>query len=506
MGTDNHSVRVSVRGIYATALTKRLLDADYEIVQASPVIRERFDIDFDTVYNTVTVTTTDDHQGVGIHGTESAVRSVADVLTSCGRDTLAWDDLTPPGVIFTAQITETQGSGAICALIPAENPDTESKTEPDLNDVHIPDESVATGYLPYDSTDKHIEQGDIMTVQSHRSMPPWDNTDQRADAVVGTTLRANGGLATLIQGHEGVTVDTYDDDEDARELAGMIELIDIDLPTGWGIEVNHAATQASLTALKSGLERAIDRAEDISDGAVAEEVTSTGRWLWFGRESRFALDEIRRNVITTIHGHHRIKAAGETASAGVDLAEALCGDTGDGNVQIQHNEFPFEVVTQQFGPTEGERVELYHGKPEGHAFSLGQGEVTDWDANGTIEVTRRISGHGSGTYDELGTPRESGDTAVTRVREGRWWYPTVYRSRDGEHKGTYVNICTPIECFPKSIRYVDLHVDVVKYPDGTVERVDDDELNTAVTAGHIPPALAEKAQSVASSLERALDK
>ena len=506
METDDHTVRVTVRGIYATAMTKRLLDANYDIVQASPVIRERFDADFDAVYNNVTVSTTDDHQGVGIHGTEPAVRSIADVLTSCGRDTLAWDDTTPPGVIFTAQITDTKGSGALCALIPAAKTDieTETETESELSDVDITDESVAEGYLPYDDTDEYIEQGDIMTVQSHRSIPPWNDTTQQADSVVGTTFRADGGLATLIQGREDITVDTYDD-EAARELAGMAELIDTDLPTGWGIEWNHAATQASLTALESGLDRAIERAEMISDGTATKESISAGRWLWFGRESRFALDDIRRNVVTTIHGHHRIKAAGETASAGVDLAEALCGDAG--NVSMtETNEFPFEVVTQQFGPTEGDRVELYHGKPEGHAFSLGQGEVTDWDADGSIEVTRRISGHGSGTYDALGTPRESGDTAVTKVREGRWWYPTVYRSRDGDHKGTYVNICTPVECFPDSVRYVDLHVDVIKYPDGTVERVDDDELKTAVTAGHIPSALAKKAKSVASSLERALEK
>ncbi|ERG96249.1 DUF402 domain-containing protein [Haloquadratum walsbyi] len=500
MGTDDHTARVSVRGIYATAVTKRLLDADYDIVQASSVIRERFENDFDDVYHTVRVSTTDDSQGVGIHGAESGVKSVTDVLTACGRDSLAWDDITPPGTVFTAQITETQGSGAICALIPKAEIDTNT----DFDDVDIADESIAKGYLPYDNTEEYIEQGEVVTVQVHDSMPPWNKTDYETDAVVGTTLRADGGLAMLIKGHDGITVDSYDS-EAARELAGMVELIDIDLPEGWGVEWTHAATQASLTALESGLERAIERAEAVSERVGTEEATPTGRWLWFGRESRFALDEIRRDVLTTMQGHHRIKAAGEAASAGVDLAEALCGSAKDIN-SGNDSEFPFGVVTQQFGPTKGERVELYHGKPEGHAFSLGEGEVTDWDADGTIEVTRRITGHGSGTYDALGTPRESGDTAVTKVREGRWWYPTVYRSRDGDHKGTYVNICTPVECFPESVRYVDLHVDVIKYPDGTVERVDDNELNTAVAAGHIPSPLAEKTRNVASSLERALEK
>ena len=100
------------------------------------------------------------------------------------------------------------------------------------------------------------------------------------------------------------------------------------------------------------------------------------------------------------------------------------------------------------------------------------------------------------------SPRAAGDTATTKFREGRWWYPTVYRGDDGESKGTYVNVCTPVECFPDSIRYVDLHVDVVKRPDGGVERVDDDELDAGVVTDNVPPAVAAKARSVPASLVR----
>jgi predicted RNA-binding protein associated with RNAse of E/G family len=44
----------------------------------------------------------------------------------------------------------------------------------------------------------------------------------------------------------------------------------------------------------------------------------------------------------------------------------------------------------------------------------------------------------------------------------------------------------------------------MKHPDGTVERVDDDELREAEAAGNVSEALAEKARSVASALENAL--
>jgi Ribonuclease G/E len=128
--------------------------------------------------------------------------------------------------------------------------------------------------------------------------------------------------------------------------------------------------------------------------------------------------------------------------------------------------------------------------------------VLDVEADGKLTVRRESRSHG--TYDALGTEREPGDVATTRLKEGRWWYATAYRGEDGENKGTYANVCTPVEVFPGEVRYVDLHVDVVEHPDGTVERVDDDELDAAVEAGHLKPDLAEKAREVASRLEDAL--
>jgi predicted RNA-binding protein associated with RNAse of E/G family len=109
-----------------------------------------------------------------------------------------------------------------------------------------------------------------------------------------------------------------------------------------------------------------------------------------------------------------------------------------------------------------------------------------------------------GTYDGLGVAKEAGDEAVTTLAEGRWWYPTVYRNDEGDHKGTYVNVCTPIEVFPTAVRYVDLYVDVVKHADGRVERLDDDELADAIDRSAVEPELGRRARTVASSIERAL--
>jgi hypothetical protein len=482
--------RARVRGIYATALTARLLDGGHEVVDASPPIRRRFDAEFGSEPPEVRIETSGDRQGVGAHGDPDALDAVRELLTGAGRDALAWSDPTPPGAVLDGEVTETLGGGAVVQL----------RTGDDT----------AEGYLPYGEVDARVETGDAVRVQVRGSAAPW--TDRRPE--LAGELRVGGDLVALEPG-SGTRVDIRDDAA-ARELSGMLDLLDLDPPDGWRAVWQPPAVDADTEALAAGLDEAIDAAEglraavDPDDGSESGLGTlddpsrlrdaplaapNAGVWVWFGRESRFGLDDARRTATVTMPGHHRVKAGSGDASAGVDLAEALCEPDADA-------EFPFAVVTDAFGPREGDGVRIGHGKPDGRLITLGEATVTEVDPDGTVTVEREMSG--GGTYDGLGVAREAGDVAETSLKEGRWWYPTTYRGRDGTVRGTYVNVCTPVEVFPDAARYVDLHVDVVKRPDGSVERLDDDELRDAEATGAVPEPLAEKARSVASALENAL--
>lgn len=479
-----------VRGIYATALTRLLLDADHTVVDASPPIRRRFDADFPAGPPDLVVETTDDRQGVGVRGPKPAVTAANELLTAVAVDAMAWTDPTPPGAVFDAEITATRERGAVVALGGAAD----------------------EGFLPYRTVDSRVETSDVVCVQVRTSAPPW--TENRP--TLGTGLRVDAGLVTLEPG-EGTRVDARDD-EAARELVGMLDLLDIEPPSGWRAVWGPAALEADTAALESAVDRAADEAarltaalDDASSGADPSAVTGVrddgstaregplakpraGAWIWFGRESRSALDGVRRRVTTTMPGHHRIKAGAASASAGVDFAEAVCDPDTDAA-------FPFAAVRETFGPTVGDALRIEHGKPDGRRITLGEGTVTAI-ADDTVTVEREMSP--GGRYDGLDTPRVAGDVAVTKLAEGRWWYPTTYRGADGTVRGTYVNVCTPVEVFPQAARYVDLHVDVIKHPDGRVERVDDAELDESVEAGDTPPALADRARSVAAALESAL--
>ncbi|GAA0517026.1 Ribonuclease G or E [Halorubrum aquaticum] len=495
-----------VRGIYTTALTRLLLEADHAVVDASPPIRRRFDAAFPASPPDATVSTTDDRQGVGVVGDPDAVATLRDLLVDVGIDTLAWTDPTPVGAVLDGEVTETLGGGAILDLAVVSD-------DADSADGEATAKGPVEGYLQYGNVDARIETGDRVRAQVTASAAPWTSRRPELD----TELRVGNGLVTVEPGSE-TRVDVRDD-EAARELAGMTDLLGVEPPDGWRAVWGPAALDADMDTLGAGLERAVADAERLAEavgadvgedpegagiGLLADPSTmrseplarpNAGVWVWFGRESRFALDAVRREVTATMPGHHRVKAGSESASAGVDFAEALCDPDPDAD-------FPFAAVRDSFGPSEGDRLRLEHGKPDGRLITLGEGDVTAVDDDGSLTVEREMTPGGS--YDGLGTRREAGDVAVTSLKEGRWWYPTTYRGSEGSVKGTYVNVCTPVEVFPDAARYVDLHVDVIKHADGTVERVDDEVLDASVVAGDTPEVLAEKARSVASALENAL--
>ncbi|PSP83387.1 RNA-binding protein, partial [Halobacteriales archaeon QS_1_68_17] len=349
-------MNVRVRGIYATALTD-VLGETGRVVQASPPIRERFDDAFPAAPADATVETTGDRQGVGVAGDPGAVSSVVDRLRAVGVDALSWADPTPRGAVYDAVVDETLGSGALVDL------------------------GERRAFLPYGNVEARVETGDAVRVQIREPKPPWSDDRPVADE----TVEVGGGLGTLVRGGASNPGGTDVD---------MADVLPTDVPDGWRAVWHRPADDADLDALDAALSAMAERAGALDD-ALADPLDhdaaprqvwdgEAGAWAWFGRESRFALDERRGRTVPTMPGHHRIKAADERASAAVDFAEAVCEPASDGA-------FPFEVVSRQFGPREGDALAIGHGKPDGRLIVLGRGEVTDVDPEGTVTVRREMT-------------------------------------------------------------------------------------------------------------------
>ena len=449
-------MQVKVRGVYATAATRLLLDAGYDVVEPSDAIRDRFDVTFGDGPADVELRSSDDY--LGVYAVGDGARRIAETV-AVGRDSFVFDAL-PVGAARDATVEETAGSGAF---------------------VRFED---GRGFLPYSKTDDRVEEGDELRVTVVEEASPWSD----GSPVVAAGERVGNELVTLVRGGSGARVEGGSA-EDATQLSRTVSTLGVEPPSGWGVVYSHDALDADMDELAEGV---ADAAESAEKGASEGEAA----WIYLGREGRASYDEARAEPTATVPGHHRLKATSNAAAAGVDVAESLVDDPDPTDT------LPFDVVARRFGPGEGDRIEIVHGKPDGRFPSLGRGEVVEADAeNGEVVVERRITS--SGTYDALGVEREEGDVARTRFEEGAWAYPTVYRSDEGETKGTYVNVCTPLELFPDEVRYVDLHVDVVK-ADSETRVVDEEELDEAVKAERIEEGVAEKARDVADRVAEGL--
>lgn len=203
--------------------------------------------------------------------------------------------------------------------------------------------------------------------------------------------------------------------------------------------------------------------------------------------SKRKLDSIRRTVRPTLKGHHYYKACGGRIAALVEMAEKMLEE---GCIEEEVEELLRETIRYMY-PHIGSIVEIEHVKVDGYCFHLGIPRVVAFEEkNGYMRLRRTFKR--SGIYDGLKVKKEPGDYAITDLKLGDWSLRTRYFSENGEYKGTYININTPIELYPRKIRYVDLEVDVCVWPDGRIAEVDMDKFQEKIQMGYLP----EKIESI----------
>lgn len=239
------------------------------------------------------------------------------------------------------------------------------------------------------------------------------------------------------------------------------------------------AMEATISLLRERLPDVIVRRnESLSGSSIFLDVE-------FPAASKEKLDEVRGEVLPTLKGHHYYRACGSTIEQCLEMAEKLLQK---GQPRDEVNRIFRETVFRSY-PYEGSYIGFTHVKLSGKTYNLGNAliEAVDYDL-GEIRVSRVI--RSQGVYDGLDMPREAGDKAVTEAKIGEWYVRTSYFSKNGEYKGTYVNLNTPVEVYPSEIRYVDLEVDVCFLSGGEVKVLDEDKLLNAVERGIISEKLA----------------
>lgn len=209
--------------------------------------------------------------------------------------------------------------------------------------------------------------------------------------------------------------------------------------------------------------------------------------LEFSSPAKSELDNYRRRKVFTLPGHHYLKAIDAKS---VDEAEATAQPNQADSEAAQLRE---RLVTSRY--RKGRTIAIRHQKVGYGGFTF-SANIEAFEDNGKVRL-RRLFRTG-GTYDSLNLPKENGDFGTVEIPDGRWWLRRRYYRKDGELKGEIYNINTPAELYPDVIYYVDLELDVVRWPDGTTRIVDQEVLVDKREKGFISPFLADKAQDEAN--------
>lgn len=208
--------------------------------------------------------------------------------------------------------------------------------------------------------------------------------------------------------------------------------------------------------------------------------------------AKSALDDLRNTAFPTVSNHHRLALVAPEA---VDLVEKKDLAKHPGLREAMSRDLENALVWGTY--RSGVRLKIEHVKLDGRILYLSEGEIIEVAPQLRQVTLRRGEFKGRTTYDGLHLPKDHGDYALTVIREREWFYKHTYLRRHGALIGIYYNVNTWVEFYPDRIRYVDLEVDVVAWPDGRAEITDEDELTEGCERGYITPDLRDRAMKTA---------
>jgi len=451
-------MKARVRGVYTTALTKLLLDHGFDIVQASATTKQRFKLKEEDSSPDLDVYDRRDRQGVKALCKVEPVDKFISLLQSLLEDVVVrkWS-VTVDG-IYKGLLKEVDAAThtVLVDIGPAVGV---------LQDIEI---------LSYKTEQQLLVQVERWRLGSRQPM-------------LTTEIKIPGTNAILIPGRQ-VKISRKIMDWQARtRLRQLGEELATD---SWGVLWRTSAANQSSELLRNEVSSLVEKAESIMQRVEQVEAPATlleGAHfvnVEFPALAKKRLDDVRKTVAPTIDGHHHYKASGFKVSTALEMAEKLLEK---GYSQADVNDLLRQTIETEF-PSAGSWIKIEHTKLDGKVFHLGPALVEDFDQDKGFIRFRRVFKR-PGVYDGLKTLKQPEDYAITEAKIDEWHFKTQYFSKEGQIKGTYINLNTPMELYPYAIRYIDLEADICIWPDGRVETLDMEKLEEALKKGLVTEKL-----------------
>ncbi len=459
-------VRVRVRGITATAVSKLLLDKGLRIVQASRIIQERLGVEFDPSPADVTVKDSgeDELLVLGFYGCGD---KVYDVLVDELGEVFSW--VSPIGLysVHVGRVVEVHGNGLCIIELPG-------------------------GYKGVLPRCTGLEPGRLVLVSVvHPALKPGETIRLFRE------VRVVGEYVSLIHGSTRLTVSEHIRDRERRDY--LVALVASKLiGTGLGAHLRSSSKYAGddeivseIDKLKEILVELVGKARNASEPVTLYEGEFIGL-LGLTSTAKYRLDHYRSLVTPTIRGHHSFKSIGGPYGEVVDFAEKLLPRIN--NEQLSEALLDYVIEKMINYPV----VRITHILPNGERTQLTPGVFKKFLNERGLLVIERVFKK-PGVYDGLGLEKKPGDKDLLVVPLNDYWIShNYYRGR--EWLGSYININTPPEILPGTIKYHDLLVDVVVEPTGSSRIIDEEELEEYTSKNIIPEKLAEKASMKAEEI------
>ncbi len=438
---------VRIRGVYATAMTKFLLDRDWEILQMSKTMEERFRVesamelaDIDLRQNK--------NNGLMAIGKREDLEELKNLLKENFLDICYRMENVQLYGIYKGKIEKKKGK----------------KTIVDIKD--------GRG-ICYES----IKDGALLQVFDMKKIP-----------ILRTKLTFPGKNIVLIPNRAVKLSKKIKEPEERERLydLGKKHLQDFGILFRSSAVGKDEELVEEIKELYNETEKIMNSYELFSTPSVIREGHDVLK-IYFGWDAKRKLDSLREDVVPTMQNHHLYKNSRGFSKA-VDLGEKIIENGKDRDV-VEEN------FLDVYKSSIHDYVKIEHIKE--YPVKLGDAKVLKFEPPELV-LKRKI--YGRGYYDGLNRKKEHNDYVITEIEEEKWYFVHKYYSKDGKLKGKYYNICSPVEIYPRRIRYIDLEVDVVENPEGERKIIDQEKLEESIQSGRITEDVGKKAMEVAETL------
>ncbi|MCL5009570.1 MAG: ribonuclease E/G [Candidatus Parvarchaeota archaeon] len=355
-------MKVKVRGIYSTAITKLLLDANIGITQATDALKKVMDIN-DESEPDVMIEDVETKEGIYVYG-DNPSGVISSIKDNLKNSIFSREDI---GRIYCGVIKEAdQKSKSIIISLP-ENEE---------------------GVLDMKSFWGYVKPGSKILVQSKGT---YDGK-----IMLSTQLRLFGEHVIIIK--NGFTkmsrgIRSHEGRDKLYEIAKSMDLKD------WGVLWVHGAESADETILKDELSSLMQKEKEISEkfeNCSEPTILYVGvekYFVMFGKDDKYKLDEIRKGVMMTIPKHHSLKSAGYTILT--DFAEDILDSAPEDLVSKKISE-----TLLRYGPLKDRMYRLSFTRLNGTSYKV-DGMLNDFTVKDgevkSITLTSRSS-WGDKTY------------------------------------------------------------------------------------------------------------